>query len=203
MAVSTNGGANFIDVWAESGSSGGTQWVQIGDNTSFPNLDGHASLYFRWRLVSNASVTADGAVRRSSGGALQAAHLHPKLCVHNQVRYIDGEPARGGRCGAGLRRRSRVRRVLGVKDAILNGVDKKASLSGARRDGRAPEPRRHADAPGLLPRAAARSEPDFGVARARVQPMHVAEPPPRSARPAGRRRTRTGRAHHRFSGRRR
>ena len=61
VAVSTNGGANFIDVWAESGSSGGTQWVQIGDNTSFPNLDGHASLHFRWRLVSNASVTADGA----------------------------------------------------------------------------------------------------------------------------------------------
>ena len=83
-----------------NGSSGGYQWTDL-DGTGV--LDGLPSLYLRWWLISNASANADGAVVdyiafrcRRNGYAL-------RLRVSVLVGHLDGEPARGGRGGAGLR----------------------------------------------------------------------------------------------------
>ena len=97
------------------------------DGTGF--IDGLPALYLRWWLVHRRVADRGRRRRRRGGRSVQAAHLRLRLWLQNLVGYLDGEPARGGRRGAGLREVPG-RSGPGREDAILNGVDKKASLTG-------------------------------------------------------------------------
>ena len=125
IARSTNGNS-WTTSKTHSGSSAGWEWTNLDGTGSF---DDRSALYFRWQLVTGASTTADGAqldyialrCRRSNyatGSAYQyfvgTSMASPHVAGAAALAYAKAP-------GAG---------VLGVKDAILNGVDKKASLSG-------------------------------------------------------------------------
>jgi subtilisin family serine protease len=115
---------NFVQGW--TGSTGGN-FMWFNENLSAYN--GQANVYLRYRMVTNGSVTADGAYidevavrcRRNdySGGA--------------GYQVFDGtsmaSPHVAGAAALAFAKEPGAR-VLAVKDSILEGVDKKPSLTG-------------------------------------------------------------------------
>ncbi len=121
-------------------STNASTWTQVGSHTgtNYPNFaffdtnlsafDGQATVYVRYRLLTDASGTADGVYIDDV-----VVRCTP-TAAPTQFGFADGtSQASPHVAGAAALAFAKVPEAtpLGVKNAILDGVDKKASLSGA------------------------------------------------------------------------
>ena len=106
------------------GNSGGWQWMDVNAGGT---MDNKPSIYLRWRLLANTPDVSDGVYTD------QVVIRCDPVASPGDFAYASGtSQASPMVAGAAALAFAKVpgARPLGVKDAILNGVDKKASLNG-------------------------------------------------------------------------
>ena len=126
------------DVLVVEASTNASTWTQVGGHsgTNFPNydfsdlnlsaFDGQATVYVRFRLLSDASGTANGVFID------EVVVRCTPTATPNQLATADGtsqaSPHVAGAAALAFAKEP-LAPVAGVKNAILDGVDKKASLA--------------------------------------------------------------------------
>ena len=125
VAGSTDG-AGWTPLWIQTGASGGWQWVDLDGTGTF---DGLPALYFRWWLITNSSATADGAYVDDVAMRCRRPTYASGLGYEIRSGTSMASPHVAGAAALAFAKVPGAA-VLGVKSAILNGVETKPSLSG-------------------------------------------------------------------------